>query len=99
MLAGAPSQAVALAGVALLGLGVAVVVPSATSLLGRMVPRGLRDRAISRAWMIGFTGFFIGPSAIGAISQVANLRVAFVVVAVVMASILPSVTLLARRRK
>ena len=93
----APTQGVVLVGVGLLGLGVAVVVPSANSLLGKKVRPSLRAFAISRAWMIGFTGFFIGPTLMGLISQYVGLRVAFVVIALVMAAIIPSTRMLQRQ--
>lgn len=88
---------VAVLGVGLVGMGVAVVVPSANSILGHLVRPDQRAFAISRAWMIGFTGFFFGPSAMGMIAQLANLRVAFVAVALMLASIALSVTLLGRK--
>jgi predicted MFS family arabinose efflux permease len=97
LLALAPTQGIAVAGVGLFGLGVSVMVPTANAILGRMVPAGLQGLAIARAWMIGFTGFFIGPSIIGAIAQVTNLRVAFLVVAAIMALIVPLVLILKRR--
>lgn len=93
----APSQPVALFGVALIGLGVAVVVPSANSLLGRAVAPAQRGYAISRAWMIGFTGFFIGPVGMGLIAQTVGLRWSFVAVACAMALILPGLARLARK--
>ncbi|WP_415184946.1 MFS transporter [Phaeovulum sp.] len=94
----APVQGVALIGVALIGLGVAVVVPSANSLLGRAVAPTLRGYAISRAWMIGFTGFFLGPVAMGLVAQTAGLRWSFAAVACTMALILPGLARLARLR-
>ncbi len=97
MLALAPTQGVAVAGIGAFGLGVAVMVPTANALLSRLVPGGLQGLAIARAWMIGFTGFFVGPSMIGAIAQVTSLRVAFLFVAAVMATIVPLVLWIRRR--
>lgn len=97
VLAGAPSQGIAVLGVGLLGLGVAVTVPSANSILGRLVPPEMRGFAISRAWLFGFTGFFLGPTILGLVSQLTNLRIAFVFVALVMASVIPAVRLMQRR--
>ncbi|WP_347311473.1 MFS transporter [Defluviimonas sp. SAOS-178_SWC] len=97
VIAAAPVPAVAVLGVGLLGLGVAVTVPSANSILGRLVRPDQRAHAISRAWMIGFTGFFIGPTAMGAIAQTAGLRTAFLTVALIMAAIVPLVVALNRR--
>ncbi len=93
----APAPAVAVLGVGLLGLGVAVTVPSANSILGKLVRPDQRAHAISRAWMVGFAGFFIGPSAMGLISQAVGLRVVFVTVAVMLALIVPLVLAMKRR--
>lgn len=87
----APVPPVAVIGVAMLGLGVAVTVPSANSILGRAVRPDQRAHAISRAWMIGFTGFFAGPTAMGAIAETWGLRVAFLCIALVLAAIIPLV--------
>lgn len=91
LLALAPTQAVAVAGVGAFGLGVAVMVPTANALLARLVPAGLQGLAIARAWMIGFAGFFVGPSMIGAIAEATDLRMAFLAVAGIMATIVPMV--------
>ncbi len=99
VIAAAPTPFVALIGVGLLGLGVAVTVPSANSILGKLVRPDQRGYAISRAWMIGFTGFFAGPTLMGQISEVAGLRAAFFGVAVLMALMLPCVLLLKRQGK
>ncbi|MCX7890482.1 MAG: MFS transporter [Rhodobacteraceae bacterium] len=97
VLALAPAVPVAVAGVALFGLGVAVMVPTGNAVLGRVSPPGLQSDIIARAWMIGFTGFFIGPTLIGAISQATSLRVSFLFAAAVMALAIPLVGLLRRR--
>lgn len=97
VVAAAGVQWIAVLGVGLIGAGVAVVVPSANSLLGARVQPAERALAISRAWMIGFTGFFIGPVAMGAVAQGFGLRFAFVAIALVMATILPGLARLVRR--
>jgi MFS family permease len=83
--------------VALIGLGCAVVVPSANSLLGRAVRADQRAFAISRAWLLGFTGFFIGPVAMGLIAQGAGLRWSFVAIVLVLSLILPGLARLCGR--
>ncbi|MDP2061954.1 MAG: MFS transporter [Phaeovulum sp.] len=93
----APAPGVAVLGVALIGLGVAVVVPSANSLLGRAVAPEQRAYAISRSWMLGFTGFFLGPVGMGLVAQTFGLRWSFVAVALAMAMILPGLAQLTRR--
>jgi Dipeptide/tripeptide permease len=91
VLSQAPTQAVALIGIALMAVGMSVIVPTATSLLGHLVSPGQRDLAISRAWMLGFVGFFAGPSTIGFLSEQFGLRVAFLAVAGLIALIVPAV--------
>lgn len=93
----APVQWLAVLGVGVIGAGVAVLVPSANSLLGRRVAPAQIGLAISRAWMIGFTGFFIGPVAMGLMAQTMGLRAAFAVVALVVATILVSLRRLTRQ--
>jgi MFS family permease len=97
VIAWAPNEAVALTGVGLLGFGVAVMVPSANSILGHMVPKSLRGYAISRAWLFGFTGFFLGPTLMGFVSEQVGLRWAFVMIAGFMAAIVPLVLEMRRR--
>lgn len=96
-IAAAPTPLMAILGVGLMGLGVAVVVPSANSILGKMVRPDQRGYAISRAWMIGFTGFFIGPTLMGQVAEWAGLRAAFAGVAVLMAVMLPIARAVGRR--
>ncbi len=96
-IAAAPSVAVALLGVAITGLGMAVIVPSANSMLGARVTERQRSHAISRAWMLGIVGFFIGPSLMGGISELFGLRLSFAFIAVIVALILPAVRALAAR--
>jgi len=98
VMASAQTQFVALLGIKISAIGMAVIVPTANSLLGKVVHREQRAIAISRAWIIGFTGFFVGPSLIGFISHVWGLRVAFFVVAILIAAILPAVIAVKRRR-
>lgn len=93
----APVQWLAVLGVALIGLGCAVVVPSANSLLGRAVRADQRAFAISRAWLLGFTGFFIGPVAMGLIAQGAGLRWSFAAIVLVLSLILPGLARLCGR--
>jgi len=86
-----------LLGVAIVGVGMAVVVPSANSILGRLVREDQRAHAISRAWMFGMVGFFVGPSMMGLISEVFSLRVSFFVMSVVIALMIPATLALAGR--
>ncbi|WP_417808954.1 MFS transporter [Thioclava sp.] len=92
----APVQWLAVAGIALIGVGSAVVVPSVNSLLGQRVARAGRALAMSRAWLIGFTGFFVGPVVMGAIAQGVGLRWAFAAIALILIAILPGLARLMR---
>lgn len=92
----APVQSLAVIGIALIGVGAAVIVPSANSLLGKRVRHAQRALALSRAWLIGFTGFFIGPVVMGGIAEGAGLRMAFGAIAVIFAAILPGLARLVR---
>ncbi|OSP53683.1 MFS transporter [Pseudoruegeria sp. SK021] len=71
-------------GFAIAGLGVSVIAPMALALVGRMVPPDARSTAISRAAVIGFLGFFIGPPVLGAVSQAFGLRWALASVAMLL---------------
>ncbi|MEM6694786.1 MAG: MFS transporter [Pseudomonadota bacterium] len=96
-IAAAPSVVVAMIGVGLTGVGMAAVVPSANTLLGQRVAEAQRAHAISRAWMLGITGFFVGPALMGAISEWIGLRWAFGAIALIIGSILPATAFLARQ--
>jgi MFS family permease len=94
----APTPMVAYVGFGTLGLGVSVIGPMGLALVGKMVAPHLRTEAISRAAVMGFTGFFLAPVAMGLASQAYGLRVAFAGVAVLLLMALPLVLTLARLR-
>lgn len=96
MIALAVNVPMAIAGVAVMGAGMAVIVPCANSLLGRLVRPDQRSLVISRAWMLGFVGFFVGPSMMGLIAEHLGLRMAFIATAMLVATIIPSVLTLMR---
>lgn len=96
LIATAQTQGMVVFGVGVLGLGMAVVVPSANSVLGKRVPERLIGLAISRAWLFGFLGFFIGPTMMGVVSEFVGLRWAFACAGAVIALIIPSVWRLGR---
>lgn len=77
----APVPAVALAGFALQGLGLCVVVPLSFSAAGRLDPAGT-GVAIARVNLFNYAGFVIGAGLIGAVAELADLRLAFAVPAV-----------------
>ncbi|HHC29338.1 MAG TPA: MFS transporter [Rhodobacterales bacterium] len=98
IIAAAPTQGVVLAGVAVIALGMAVIVPATNSILGAMVSDAARPATISRAWLFGLIGFFIGPAMMGGIAEVASLRLSFAAVAGIVALIVPAVLALSQRR-
>lgn len=82
--AAAPSPVWAYLGFGILGLGVSVIGPLGLALVGRMVPPHRRTEAISKVAVMGFSGFFLAPVAMGHASEVFGLRVAFSGVACVL---------------
>lgn len=87
--AAAPTPLVAYVGFGTLGLGVSVIGPMGLALVGKLVAPHLRTEAISRCAVIGFSGFFIAPTAIGSVSEVYGLRAAFAAVALLLVCIAP----------
>jgi len=83
----APTPGVAYLGFGLSGLGVSVLAPMALALVGKHARPSERTRAISRAAVIGFLGFFIGPPMIGFVSEATSLRIALALVAVLLVSV------------
>jgi MFS family permease len=93
--AGAPW--VAQIGFGLFGLGVSVIGPMGLALVGKMVAPHFRTEAISRAAVMGFSGFFFAPVLMGLVSQAWGLRWAFTLVGVLVALSIPLALVLARR--
>ena len=93
---GALREVLALLGVTLIGMGCAVLVPSTNALIGRAVRPEERPLAISRAWMLGFSGYFVGPVLLGWIAEGVGLRAAFVAIGLLLVLILPGLSRLGR---
>ncbi|MFK4688679.1 MFS transporter [Streptomyces pristinaespiralis] len=74
----APHPALAMCGFALIGFGVAVVVPLAFAAAGRSGPNP--SQAIAGVATITYTSGLIAPSAIGAVADVTSLVVSFALV-------------------
>lgn len=72
-----PCLAFTIAGIALTGLGVSSLVPLCYSQVGKSTRQ---SPGMALAWIssIGFLGFFVGPPAVGFLSQQLGLRFAFV---------------------
>ncbi|GIJ43964.1 MFS transporter [Virgisporangium aliadipatigenens] len=81
VVAAAPDSGVALAGFALQGLGLCVVVPLSFSAAGRLDPAHT-GVAVARVNLFNYAGFVVGAGLIGVVAEAADLRWAFVVPAV-----------------
>jgi predicted MFS family arabinose efflux permease len=77
----APAPWVALAGIAVAGVGVSVIFPLLVGQAARRSPGGA-ERAVSAVSVIGYTGFLVSPPLMGAAAQPWSLRVSFAVLAV-----------------
>lgn len=71
----AHSQAAAVAGFALIGVGVAVVVPLCFAAAGRSGP--VPSQAIAGVATVSYTSGLVAPAAIGAIAEATSLRTSF----------------------
>ncbi len=74
----AVSPFMAYAGFIVMGIGASVLAPTAFSLVGRLGPPQARARAVARATLLGYFGYFFGPPSLGFIAGAFGLRAAFV---------------------
>jgi MFS family permease len=81
VVATARGPAVAIAGFAILGLGLCVVVPQSFSAAGRLDPTG-SGVAVARVNLFNYGGFVVGAALIGLVADSRGLRTAFLVPAV-----------------
>ena len=95
--AAAPSPLTAYAGFVVMGVGASVISPTAFSLVGQLADPAARARAVARATLLGYFGYFFGPPMLGLIAGSFGLRFAFVFAAVMLLAILVLVPLLARQ--
>jgi MFS family permease len=94
---GAVTPAMAYAGFIVMGIGAAVLAPTAFSLVGRLAHPELRARAVARATLLGYCGYFVGPPMFGILAGAFGLRFAFVAAAVAILVVLVLAPLLGRR--
>ncbi len=94
---GAQGPGMAYAGFIVAGVGASVISPTAFSMIGTLSRPEARARAIARATMIGYLGYFVGPPAFGFVAGGIGLRATFVISAGLLASILFLAPLMARR--
>ncbi|WP_299402976.1 MFS transporter [uncultured Roseobacter sp.] len=99
----APTLGIAYLGFGLGGLGISVLAPVTLALVGRIVPPKARLAAISRASVLGYGAFFLGPPLMGFTSELFGLRAAFFVIAAILiiacATIVPALARGVRRNE
>ncbi len=93
----APTPLVAYIGFGTLGLGVSAIGPIGLAIVGRLVRPEIRTLAISRTAVIGFSGFFIAPAAMGLISQGFGLRTSFAAIGLLVCILFPLIGILRKR--
>lgn len=95
--AAATSPAMAYAGFIVMGIGASVIAPLAFSLVGRMAAPEARARAVARATLLGYFGYFFGPPSLGFIAGAFGLRFAFVFAAAMLMVVLVLAPLMRRQ--
>lgn len=94
--AGAQNPGLAYAGFIVMGIGSSVISPTAFTLVGQSAAPQARARAVARATMLGYAGYFIGPTSLGIIAGAFGLRAAFVFSAAMLAFVWLLAPMLAR---
>jgi predicted MFS family arabinose efflux permease len=79
--AAAPTTAVALAGIALAGLGTSICAPTLIAIAGRLTRPERRGSAVSVVTVVSYLGFLLGPAAVGLMANATALRTALGAVA------------------
>ena len=92
----ATGPAMAYAGFIVMGIGSSVVAPTAFSLVGRYAEPAARARAVARATLLGYFGYFFGPPMLGLIAGTFGLRMAFVFAAFMLLLVLILAPLITR---
>jgi MFS family permease len=94
----APAPALAYVGFVIMGIGASVLAPTAFSLVGQLSRPEARARAIARATLLGYFGYFFGPPLLGLIAGTFGLRFAFVYAACLVSLVFVLAPVLARQR-
>jgi MFS family permease len=89
---------VAYLGFFVMGVGASVLAPTAFSLVGQMSADEARARAIARATLLGYFGYFVGPPLLGVIAGTFGLRFAFLWAACLVAMVFVLAPILRRQR-
>ena len=95
--AAAGSPAMAYAGFVTMGIGSSVIAPTAFSLVGRLADPQARARAVARATLYGYFGYFFGPPMLGFIAGSFGLPMAFVFAAAMLMLVLVLAPVMARQ--
>jgi MFS family permease len=90
----ATSPALAYTGFIVMGIGSSVIAPTAFSLVGRLADP--QARAVARATLLGYFGYFFGPPMLGVIAGTFGLRMAFVFAAAMLLMVLVLAPIMAR---
>lgn len=93
----AVSPAMAYAGFVIMGIGSSVIAPTTFSLVGARAAPEARARAVARATLLGYFGYFIGPPGFGFVAGTLGLRFAFVFAAAALILVPLLARLLVRR--
>ncbi|MBN8630029.1 MAG: MFS transporter [Rhodobacterales bacterium] len=94
----APAPGLAYLGFFVMGIGASVLAPTAFSLVGQLSDPRARARAVARATLLGYFGYFVGPPLLGVIAGSFGLRSAFVYAACLVAMVFVLAPVLARQR-
>lgn len=95
--AAAVSPLMAYGGFVVMGIGSSLIAPTAFSLVGAKAAPEARARAVARATLFGYLGYFIGPPGFGFIAGSLGLRYAFVFAALFLCLIPVLARIMARR--
>ncbi len=95
----ATSPAMAYGGFIVMGVGSSVIAPTAFSLVGAMADPAARARAVARATLLGYFGYFFGPPVLGLIAGSFGLRMAFVFAAAMLLVVIALAPLMRRGRR
>ncbi len=98
IVAQAGSPLIAYLGFFITGIGASVLAPTAFSLVGQYSAPEARARAIARATLLGYFGYFVGPPLLGVIAGTFGLRMAFVFAACLVGMVFVLAPLMARQR-
>lgn len=98
IVAQAGSPLIAYLGFFITGIGASVLAPTAFSLVGQYSAPEARARAIARATLLGYFGYFVGPPLLGLIAGTFGLRMAFVFAACLVGMVFVLAPLMARQR-